>query len=180
MRLTLTKRGEYGIRLVILLARQDPEERMTAAQLAEECGIPAGNVPTIVSMLSRAGILSCSPGRYGGCVLARSAEDIFALEIIEVLEGSLEIPHCLLDSRRCHDKDPECAVHHAWNTGRDAAICVPGHAPRWPMWSSARTRSHARSRSGHRAPPEQLLPEHLRVSYGSGVNARSPCDLRHL
>lgn len=122
MRLTLTKRGEYGIRLVILLARQDPEVRMTAAQLAEECGIPAGNVPTIVSMLSRAGILLCSPGRYGGCVLARPAEEIFALEIIEVLEGSLEIPHCLLDSRRCHDKDPECAVHHAWNTGRDAAI----------------------------------------------------------
>lgn len=122
MRLTLTKRGEYGIRLVILLARQDPDERMTAAQLAEACGIPAGNVPTIVSMLSRAGILSCSPGRYGGCALARPAEDIYALEIIEALEGSLDIPHCLLDSRRCHDKDPECAVHHAWNKGRDAAI----------------------------------------------------------
>lgn len=124
MRLTLTKRGEYGIRLVILLARQGPEERMTAAQLAEECGIPAGNVPTIVSMLSRANILSCTPGRYGGCVLARPAEEIYALEIIEVLEGSLEIPHCLLDSRRCHDKDPECAVHHAWNSGRDAAIAA--------------------------------------------------------
>jgi Rrf2 family protein len=75
-------------------------------------------------MLSRAGILSCSPGRYGGCVLARPAEDIYALEIIEVLEGSLEIPHCLLDSRRCHDKDPECAVHYAWKAGRDAAIAA--------------------------------------------------------
>ncbi len=97
---------------------------MTAAELAEACEIPAGNVPTIVNMLSRAGILSCSPGRSGGCSLARSAADISALEIIEALEGPLEISHCLLDSRRCHDKDPECAVHHAWSEGRDAAIAA--------------------------------------------------------
>lgn len=122
MRLTLTKRGEYGIRLVVLLAQQDSESRLTAAQLAEACSIPAGNVPTIVSILSRARILSCSTGRYGGCALARPAEEISALEVIEALEGSLEIPHCLLDSRRCHDKDPECAVHPAWSKGRDAAI----------------------------------------------------------
>jgi len=122
VRLTLTKRGEYGIRLLKYLTRQGPDARMTAAQLAEECDIPAGNVPTVVSTLSRAGILTCSPGRYGGCGLARPAEKIFALEVIEALEGSLDIPHCLLDSRRCHDKDPECAVHDAWSKGRDAAI----------------------------------------------------------
>lgn len=124
MRLTLTKRGEYGVRLVLYLAGQEPDHRMTAAQLAEVCEIPAGNVPTIMSMLSRAGILVCSPGRSGGCTLARPAEDISALEIIEALEGPLEIAYCLLDSRRCHGKDPECAVHHAWSEGRNAAIAA--------------------------------------------------------
>lgn len=124
MRLTLTKRGEYGIRLLLHLADAGEDQRMTAAELAEACDIPAGNVPTIVNMLSRAGILSCSPGRSGGCSLARSPSDISALEIIEALEGPLEISHCLLDSRRCHDKDPECAVHHAWSEGRNAAIAA--------------------------------------------------------
>lgn len=124
MRLTLTKRGEYGIRLLLHLANEGEGRRMTAAELAEACEIPAGNVPTIVNMLSRAGILSCSPGRSGGCSLARPPADISALEIIEALEGPLEIAHCLLDSRRCHDKDPECAVHHAWSEGRNAAIAA--------------------------------------------------------
>jgi Rrf2 family protein len=124
MRLTLTKRGEYGIRLVLHLARQEPGARMTAAQLAEVCQIPAGNVPTIMSLLSRAGILTCNPGRAGGCTMARPPEEISALEIIEALEGPLEITTCLLDSRRCHGRDPECAVHHAWSEGRNAAIAA--------------------------------------------------------
>ena len=124
MKLTLTKRGEYGIRLLLHLGTRPPDVRVTAAELAEVCEIPAGNVPTIVNMLSRAGILQCSPGRNGGCTLARDAEQISALEIIEALEGSLEISRCLLDSRRCHDRDPECAVHHAWSEGRNAAIAA--------------------------------------------------------
>jgi Rrf2 family protein len=122
MRLTLTKRGEYGFRIMLYLAGRSRDERVTAAELAEACNIPAGNVPTIMSMLSRARILACSPGRHGGCALARDPEDISTLEIIEALEGELEISHCLLDSRRCHGRDPECAVHHAWSAGRDAAI----------------------------------------------------------
>jgi Rrf2 family protein len=124
VRLTLNKRAEYGVRLVMYLADQASDQRMTAAHLAEECQIPAGNVPTIMSLLSRAGVLDCSPGRAGGCMLARPPEEISALEIVEALEGPMEIAHCLLDSRRCHGKDPECAVHHAWSEGRDAAIAA--------------------------------------------------------
>ncbi len=124
MRLSLTKRGEYGFRMLLHLASQEPGTRMTAAELAEVCGISAGNVPTIVNTLSRAGILHCSPGRSGGCRLARPAEDISTLEIIESLEGPLEIAHCLLDASRCHDRDPECALHHAWSEGRNAAIAA--------------------------------------------------------
>lgn len=122
MRLTLSKRGEYGVRLVVLLSRKGADELMTAAQLADACGIPAGNVPTIVSTLARAGILASSPGRHGGCTLARPAQDISVLEVVEALEGSLDAPTCLLDSRRCHDKDPECAVHQSWSEGRRAAL----------------------------------------------------------
>ena len=69
-------------------------------------------------------MLACSPGRHGGCRLDRLPEQIFALEIIEALEGPLEIRYCILDSRRCHDQDPECALHDAWTKGRDAAIAA--------------------------------------------------------
>jgi Rrf2 family protein len=122
VKLSLTKQCEYGIRLLLHLAALPREQRMTASELAEACDVSIGNVPTIVNVLARARILTSSPGRGGGCQLAVDPADISMLQIIEVLDGPLEIPHCLLDSRRCHGRDPECAVHRAWSAGRDAAI----------------------------------------------------------
>ncbi len=81
-------------------------------------------MPTIVNVLSRAGILSCNPGRKGGCTLAREPAQITILDVVEALEGSFDAPNCLLDSRRCHDHDPECAVHVAWSEGRSAALAA--------------------------------------------------------
>lgn len=126
MRLSLTKRGEYGVRVLMHLATLGPGERMTAAQLADTCDIPGGNLPTIMSQLSRAHLVQTSPGRSGGCALARDPSDITALEVIEALEGPMKISHCLLDSRRCGDRDRECAFHRAWIVGREAAMAALG------------------------------------------------------
>ena len=139
MRLTLTKRGEYGFRLMLYLAGRPPDERVTAAQLAEVCRIPAGNVPTILSMLSRAHILSCSPGRNGGCTLARDPADISTLEIIEALEGQLEISHCLLDSAL-----PRC---RPGVRGASRVECRPRHGHRRPGAHLAGRCDRARARA---------------------------------
>lgn len=122
MRLSLTRRSEYGVRMMLELAQQPPGARMTATALGKACDVPGGNVPTVISMLSRARLLLCNPGRGGGCSLAKDPEDTTLLEVIEALEGSLTVDHCLLDSRRCHDVDPECALHASWSVGRDAAL----------------------------------------------------------
>jgi len=122
VRLSLTRRSEYGVRMMLELAQRPSGARMTATELGEICEVPAGNIPTVVSTLSRARLLSCSPGRGGGCLLAKDPAETTMLEVIEALEGSLTPDHCLLDSRRCHDRDPECALHDAWSTGRNAAL----------------------------------------------------------
>lgn len=122
MQLSLTKQGQYGVRLLIHLATLADGERRTARDLAERCSIPAGNVPTVVNRLSRGGFLDCTPGRNGGCSLARHPSAITLLDVIGCLEGSLDISHCLLDGRRCGDKRTECALHFAWVEGRQAAV----------------------------------------------------------
>lgn len=122
MHLSLTKQGQYGVQMLIHLASEPEGTRLTAKELAQHCGIPAGNVPTVVNRLSRGGFLDCTPGRNGGCALARSPERISMLDIVNCLEGSLDISHCLLDGHRCAEKASECAVHFAWSEGRQAAI----------------------------------------------------------
>ncbi len=124
MRLSLTRRAEYGVRALIDLAGRPPLERVTAAELASACEIPAGNVPTIVSVMTRAGILDSRPGRNGGCRLARPPEAITMLEIIECLEGSNESAVCILDARRCGVEGHECPLHEAWKDGRSAALAA--------------------------------------------------------
>jgi Rrf2 family protein len=124
MRLSLTKRGEYAVRIAVHLAAVS--ERVTASDLSAACGIPGGNVPTIVNLLSRAGVLACSPGRGGGCRLNRPAETISVLEVIEAAEGPLG-ETCVLDAGRCGVAGQECTLHGAWASGRQAALAALGN-----------------------------------------------------
>ena len=124
MRLTLTKRGEYAVRMALHLATV-ADGRVTAGELGAVCGIPMGNVPTIVNMLSRAGVLDCSPGRGGGCMLQRPADEISVLEVIEAVEGPLG-SMCVLDAKRCGVPGQECALHSAWASGREAVLDTLG------------------------------------------------------
>ena len=87
MRLKLTKKCEHGIHIMRTLAEMPEGSKIRSGELAEMAEVPAGFVPTIVATLHRAGLLECTPGRSGGCQLARSPEDISALEIITALEG---------------------------------------------------------------------------------------------
>ncbi|MGD0081742.1 MAG: Rrf2 family transcriptional regulator [Acidimicrobiales bacterium] len=122
MRLTLARRTQYGIRVLLTLADQ-PDKLLTAAELAARSGVSAGNIPGVVSALARAGLIASTRGRSGGCKLARSPEQISILEIVGALGGPLTTPNCILDSRRRHDGDgPFCAVHAVWLAGRDAAV----------------------------------------------------------
>ena len=120
MRLSLTKRGEYAVRMAIHLATI-PGGRVTAVDLGAACDIPMGNVPTIVNLLSRAGVLDCSPGRGGGCMLGRAAEEISVLEVIEAVEGPLGAM-CVLDAQRCGVPGQECALHSAWASAREGVL----------------------------------------------------------
>jgi Rrf2 family iron-sulfur cluster assembly transcriptional regulator len=120
MKLSLTKRGDYGLRMLLYLAAREAGYRVTAAELAEGCTVPPGNVPTIVSELSRRHLLDCTSGPKGGCVLARKPEEISILEVFEVLEGPLVSSQCLLRAGPC-DVGRPCVVHQAWV---DAQNCL--------------------------------------------------------
>jgi Rrf2 family protein len=115
MRLALTKRSGDAIRMLVHLAGLPEGTRRTSGELAEACGVSVGNVPTLVATLARGGLLSCTPGRGGGCQLARPAADITIAEVVAVLEGSLELDRCSIDERRCADREFLCGMHRTWS-----------------------------------------------------------------
>ena len=106
MKLTPTRRTDYGLAAMIRLA-EDPERRLNAAEVAEDMRVPQLFVRNILQSLQRARLVTSQPGRHGGYALARPAEHISALEVVEALEGSIVPGECSLQGMPCR-WEPVC------------------------------------------------------------------------
>ena len=97
------------------------DELVTAGSIAEEMEIPQGFLHQVLQALQRSGLVRSSAGRGGGYALARDPGDISVLEVLEALEGPLELGECALRGGPCR-WDDVCVLHEVWSAGR-AAFC---------------------------------------------------------
>ena len=118
MRMRITRRGDYAVRAVLALSEAD---RVVATpELADALRIPVGYLPQIMPGLVRAGIVTRRLGRHGGYRLARSADSISMLEVIEAAESAPDRrPTCVLRGEGCTPAAP-CRVHPAIARASDA------------------------------------------------------------
>ena len=105
----ITRQADYAMRAVAYLANLGPDRRAATSQIAEEQRIPPSFLAKIVSQLSVAGLLQTSRGARGGVSLARSAEDITFLEVVEAIDGPILLNECVVDSGACTFGDT-CAL----------------------------------------------------------------------
>ena len=76
-------------------------DRAPTAIIAERQCIPLPFLAKIVSQLVVRGILEATRGASGGVSLARPAETITMLEIIEAIDGPITINRCTRDPSVC-------------------------------------------------------------------------------
>jgi Rrf2 family protein len=94
----LSKRGEYGLRAMILLAKPDENGQPCKMQIKEFVArekIPAKFLEQILLSLKNAGILHSKMGVGGGYYLARPADKITFGQIIRVLDGPIAPVKCV-------------------------------------------------------------------------------------
>jgi Rrf2 family protein len=103
----VTREADYAVRCVIEVARTG---RTSAAQVARVQGISPTFLGKIVQSLARAGILATRRGVGGGISLARRAEEITLLQVIEAVEGPLCINDCLQSPPQC-EQIHECPAY---------------------------------------------------------------------
>lgn len=111
--LQLTMTGEYSVRAMLHLAAIPRDTLVHTNEIAEAWEIPMEFLRKIVQLLSKAGLVRSRRGVGGGIELARSAEEITLLEVIEASEGKLALNKCLIHSGYC-PRDSWCAVHVVW------------------------------------------------------------------
>ena len=105
----ITRQADYAMRAVMYLSKLGPESRAATSQIAEEQRIPPSFLAKIVSQLSVAGLLQTSRGARGGVSLARPADEISLLEVVEAIDGPILINECVADGSVCSFGE-SCAI----------------------------------------------------------------------
>jgi Rrf2 family protein len=109
----ISTRSRYGIRLMINLAVNYNKRHAFLKDIAREEEISEKYLSQIVIPLRREGLISASRGVHGGYTLAKSPKEITAKEVVEVLEGDLNLIECERDKDSC-SRVSGCASRGLW------------------------------------------------------------------
>jgi Rrf2 family protein len=124
----LTKKGKYGLKALVDLARLETGETAFVNEIATRNNIPKKFLDTILLDLRKAGILRSKKGPSGGYCLSRPASDIYIGQVIRTLDGPLAPIRCASRTafEACDDcSDPEgCHVRRSMSDVRDAVAFV--------------------------------------------------------
>ena len=123
--LKLTKKVDYGLIALRHLAIDASGEALSAADIAQECGISTPLMAKILQRLARKGLVVARHGSSGGYQLARDAASITALEVIDAIDGPLFITSCVTSRGECGHTHT-CTVREPLRRVNDTILQVLG------------------------------------------------------
>jgi Rrf2 family transcriptional regulator, cysteine metabolism repressor len=122
-------RAEYGVRVMVDLARRGGADPVPLAEIAECEGLPLAYLEHLVARLRRAGLIESRRGAHGGYLLAREPAQITMAEVVEALEGRIAPIECISSAPdgtiRCsRESDPDhvCTTKVLWTRVRAAIL----------------------------------------------------------
>lgn len=116
----ITRQADYAVRAVLHLARNS-DIRTSTSIIAEEQKIPPSFLAKIISQLSIAGLLHTSRGARGGVTLAREAKDITLLEVVEAIDGPIQLNECVGNAGAC-SFESNCPLQSVWCDAQDELV----------------------------------------------------------
>lgn len=109
----LSTRGKYGVYAMIYLAQHAGEGPKTLQKIAE-LGLPEQYLEQLLGSLRRAGLVKTVRGAQGGYQLSRAPDTITAKDVIEAMEGPLNLSECVGEPADCCPRGGECAARGVW------------------------------------------------------------------
>lgn len=122
----LSSLADYAIVIMGAAARHCGGVRISAADLAEETGIPVPTTQKLVSLLTRAGLLKAARGQGGGIKLGRPSAAISLADIIEAVEGPIALTACVEAGKHDCALEGTCQVQPHWGAVNHAVRGVLG------------------------------------------------------
>lgn len=85
----ITAQEEYGVRILIRIARCADESGLTIMQISEAEGLSSHYVAKLTRQLRLSGFLKSTPGQKGGYVLSKPTSEININQVLKTLGGAL-------------------------------------------------------------------------------------------
>jgi Rrf2 family protein len=123
----ISRRTDYGVRVILDLASCPPDERASTEDIAARQTVPGPFLAKIISQLSVAGLVTTQRGAGGGVTLARPASEISMLQVIEALEGPIRLNRCLIQPQSC-PREMNCPVHDVLAQAQAELVATLGQA----------------------------------------------------
>ena len=108
----LSTKGRYGVKAMVELAINHGTGPISIKTISERQNISENYLELLFSTLKKAGLIKSLRGAQGGYILAKEPKEIRISDIINVLEGPIEIANCL-DGNVCENED-YCATRLLW------------------------------------------------------------------
>ena len=104
--LSLTRKADYALVGLVDLARRAPDQA-SARQIAESSGVPLPMLMNILKELLAGGLVCSTRGINGGYHLAKEPTEITLRELIQVVEGPINLTVCCAGNSQ-HSRQQLC------------------------------------------------------------------------
>ncbi len=111
--------GKYAVRAMMHMASEPFGTVIPISVLSKEWQIPENYLRKIIPLLAKSAIVHSRRGKGGGLVLARRAEEITFLEVIEAVEGKIFLNKCLMNEDMC-SMSSWCSANGVWAEAQQA------------------------------------------------------------
>ncbi len=113
---SVSKTTGYAIRAMCCLDLSR-DQLVRARQIADCTDMPKPYLSKVLHALGRSGLITTKRGRRGGFALARPPAQITLLDIVEAVEGTDWLEHCLLGMTECRE-ERSCPTREFWKIER--------------------------------------------------------------
>ena len=109
----LSTRVRFGLRIMTQIAAECAEKPVFSRYIAAKQEISEAYVDQILLPLRTGGLLVSLRGRSGGYRLAKPADAITVLDVLETLEGPLNLVDCVDNPAACK-RAASCSTRKIW------------------------------------------------------------------
>jgi Rrf2 family protein len=119
----LTRAADYAVRVMVHLAKIPCDHRALLPAIGRATSAPESCLSKVLQALTRARLITSRRGPAGGFQISARGRQASMLEVIEAIDGPMNLNVCMRDKRSCPRK-AWCPAHPVWAKAQEALLSV--------------------------------------------------------